>query len=153
TANLPWESRLMKYSILAAALFVGIALASGLVAQEAGPNAAQRGAAAVRGQPPMNPSVWSAQAYDNIWKQWGLTEKPADFDRAVRERSGLHPALYANGGLPMGLHYSKGLLGKGVVNDCLLCHAGVVAGQTVIGAPNASLDLQGLMDDLTITDK
>jgi hypothetical protein len=40
--------------------------------------------------------------------------------------------------VPMGLHYSKGLLGTAVVNDCLLCHAGVVAGQTVIGVTGRS---------------
>src|SRR5262249_23326030 len=44
------------------------------------------------------------------------------------------------------------LFGKGIVNNCLLCHAGRVAGQTVIGLGNASLDLQGLFDDLSVTD-
>ncbi len=53
----------------------------------------------------------------------------------------------------MGLHYSRGLLGKGVINDCLLCHGGVVAGQTVIGLGNASLDLQTLFDDLSTAER
>ena len=98
-------------------------------------------------------SVWSASAYENVWKQWGLREKPADFAEAFRARYGVHPAPYENNGLPMGLHYSKGLFGKGIVNDCLLCHASVVAGQTVIGLGNASLDLQGLFDDFSAVDR
>ncbi len=101
----------------------------------------------------MNPAVWSANAYANIWKQWRVTAKPADLAAAFRKRYGLHAAPYDNDGLPMGLHYSRGLLGKGVVNDCLLCHAGVVAGQTIIGVGNASLDLQSLFDDLFATEQ
>jgi mono/diheme cytochrome c family protein len=125
-----------------------------LLAQAAPHGDVARGAKVVRGQPTMNPPVWSAAAFDNLWKVWGLKEKPADFARLVRERYGVHEAAYDNGGLPMGLHHSQGLLiGKGIVNDCLLCHASVVAGQTVIGAPNASLDLQSLFDDLRISDK
>jgi mono/diheme cytochrome c family protein len=137
---------------LTVGLVVVIVTTSGLGAQETGKTAAERGALAVRGRPAMNPGVWSAGAYDNLWKQWGLAEKPADYRTAVQQRYGLHPADYDNDGLPMGLHYAKGLLGKSVVNDCLLCHAGVVAGQTVIGLANASLDLQSLFDDLTATE-
>ena len=50
-----------------------------------------------------NPPTMAAANRDNAWKNWGLTEKPADFDRLFRERYGLHPAPYPNGGLPMGL--------------------------------------------------
>ena len=71
----------------------------------------------MRGRPAMNPPTWSLKAYDNLWQQWGLTEKPADFERLVRARYGLHPAPYDNGGLPMGLHQSQGLLGKGVASQ------------------------------------
>jgi hypothetical protein len=138
--------------IRAAGALFAIACSSLAVAQERDKAAVARGADAVRGKPAMNPAVWSASAYENIWKQWGVAEKPADYAAAFRTRYGLHPAPYDNDGLPMGLHYSRGLLGKGVVNDCLLCHAGVVAGQTIIGAGNASLDLQGLFDDLTATE-
>ncbi len=108
----------------------------------------ERGRDAARGRPALNPPLWTRAAWDNLWKQWGLKEKPADFDRLLRERYGLHAAPYDNGDLPMGLHESRGLFGKGIVNDCLLCHAGVVAGQTVIGVGNASMDLQSLMDDV-----
>src|SRR5262249_8471074 len=101
-----------------------------------------QGRQAVRGRPAMNPAVWRLAAYDDAWKQWGVKEKPADYRAAFLERYGLHAAPYENDGLPMGLHTTKGLLGKGLVNDCLLCHAGSVAGQTYIGLGNASLDLQ-----------
>jgi mono/diheme cytochrome c family protein len=127
-------------------VFVGeVGLAS---AQELAPSA-ERGWGAVRGKPALNPPIWSRKAFDSLWKQWGLKEKPADYDRAVRQRYGLHSAPYDNAGLPMGLHESRGLLSKGIVNDCLLCHAGTVAGQTYIGVGNSTLDLQGLFDDLT----
>jgi hypothetical protein len=143
----------MRLHVSIFVLATGIATAAGAAAQHGDKAPIQRGAAAVRGQPAMNPPVWTAKAYDNLWKVWGLKEKPAHYQRAVAQRYGLHPAPYDNGGLPMGLHYSQGLLGKGIVNDCLLCHAGVVAGQPVIGAGNASLDLQSLFDDLAEADK
>jgi mono/diheme cytochrome c family protein len=137
------------FRIRAAGVFVGVALASAALAQPSSRDAIDRGAAAVRGRPAMNPPVWSARTYDDLWKLWGVTDKPANFAEALRKRYGLHPAPYDNDGLPMGLHYAKGLFGKGIINDCLLCHAGVVTGQTVIGAGNASLDVQGLFEDLT----
>jgi hypothetical protein len=143
----------MNRSICALGVSLGIALSGTVIAQETGKPSAERGALAVRGKPAMNPGVWSASTYENLWKHWGLAEKPADFARAVRERYGTHVAPYDNHGLPMGLHYSKGLFGKGIVNDCLLCHAGVVAGQTIIGAPNASLDVQTMFDDLSAVER
>jgi mono/diheme cytochrome c family protein len=97
----------------------------------------------------MNPPAWSAEAYENAWKQWKMADKPADYDRAFRQRYGLLPAPFDNHGLPLGLMQAKGLLGRGIVNNCLLCHAGAVAGQTYIGLGNASLDLQALFDELT----
>src|SRR5262245_30181952 len=63
----------------------------------------ERGEEAVRGRPVLNPATWSRPAYDEVWKQWGLKEKPAEYDRVFRQRYGLHPAGYANNGLPMGL--------------------------------------------------
>jgi mono/diheme cytochrome c family protein len=122
--------------------------ASAAFAQEPHRPSAQRGALAVRGQPAMNPPTWLARTFENVWQQWGLREKPADFDRQFRDRYGLLPAPYENAGLPMGLHYATGPFGKGIVNDCLLCHTGTVAGQTILGVANASLDLQSLADDL-----
>src|SRR5262249_18382497 len=110
---------------------------------------ADRGRDAVRGQPALNPAAWSRSAHDNAWKVWGLKEKPASYDAAFRERYGLHEPAYENAGLPMGLHLASGPLGKGVGMDCLLCHAGSVAGKTYIGLGNASLDFQGLYDEMS----
>ena len=111
----------------------------------------ERGEEAVRGRPAMNPSTWSMKAHNQVWKQWGLKEKPADPGRAFRERYGLHAAPYDNGGLPMGLHEVRGF-SKGITTDCLLCHASSIAGQTVIGLGNSSLDLQGMFDELGAAD-
>ena len=98
----------------------------------------------------LNPPIWPSKAYEGAWKQWGVPEKPANYAEAFMERYGLHSAPFDNKGLPMGLLEARGLLGKGIVNNCLLCHAGRVAGQTIIGLGNASIDLQGLFDELSV---
>ncbi|MGZ3390245.1 MAG: c-type cytochrome [Isosphaeraceae bacterium] len=114
--------------------------------------AAERGRELVR--EPLNPPFWSLRAYQEAWKRWGLAKKPADYDRAFRTRYGLHPPLYENGGLPMGFTRPCGLLGlgQGLGNDCLLCHAGTVAGQTIIGLGNSALDMQSLYEELAAAD-
>jgi hypothetical protein len=114
----------------------------------AGKTSVEQGRGLVRGTPPLNPPLWSMRAYSNVWAQWGLKDKPADHDRRFRARYGLYEAPYPNNDLPMGLHVAKGLLSKGIGTDCLLCHAGRVAGRTVIGLGNSALDLQGLLDEL-----
>jgi mono/diheme cytochrome c family protein len=100
----------------------------------------------------LNPPLWSKKAYNNVWKQWGVAERPRDYDRAFRDRYGLHTSPDAKARLPLGLMEAQGLLSKGIINNCLLCHAGTIAGQTVIGLGNASLDLQGLFADLSAAD-
>src|SRR5215470_14252709 len=82
--------------------------------------AAQRGKKALLTKA-YNPPTMLLGAYENAWKHWGLKEKPdaQTFDRLYRERYGLHPAPYPNGGLPMGLRKGDTLLGKGtgLTND------------------------------------
>ena len=120
------------------------------LADEAGPRdrtPAERGRVALW-ERTFTPPAWSVHAYETVWKQWGVSAKPADYARAVQERYGLHPAPYDNEGLPMGLRYAPGIFGKGIAVNCLLCHAGSIAGQSVIGLGNASLDMQSLYDDL-----
>jgi hypothetical protein len=136
-------------AVLTIALAADLSLASDRPATQS-EESAKRGQRAVRGQPPMNPPLWSTGALDSVWKQWGLKEKPDNFAEAFRQRYGLHAAPYENNGLPMGFHFSPGLLGKGLITDCLLCHGGTVAGQTIIGLGNASLDLQTMFDDLNV---
>jgi cytochrome c2 len=81
-----------------------------------------------------------------------ISPKPANYAEAFIERYGLHPAPFENKGLPMGLLAAQGLRGKGIVNNCLLCHAGRVAGQTIIGLGNAAVDIQALFEELSIAD-
>ncbi|MGV3623609.1 MAG: hypothetical protein ACO1OB_22510 [Archangium sp.] len=82
-------------------------------------------------------------AWDNLWRVWGGPQ-PADLPAAMRARYGLVKAPTDNDGLPFGFRQ----VGMNVRADCLVCHAGEVAGQTVIGAPNTQLDLRLLVDDL-----
>lgn len=95
-----------------------------------------------------NPAAWTQNAYDSLWKVWGLKEKPTDYERAVRERFGLHPAPYPNDGLPMGLRKASSLLGKGIAVDCLLCHGGSIMGKSYIGLGNSTLDAEAVFDEL-----
>jgi hypothetical protein len=117
-------------------------------ALRAEPNeAAERGRKALESRS-FNPAVWSQKAYDDVWKQWGLKEKPADFDKSLRERYGLHPAPYPNDGLPMGVRKSATLLGKGISVDCLVCHGGSIMGKSYVGLGNSTLDIQALFQEL-----
>lgn len=127
------------------------ALSAGLAADlhTTAAQSVERGRDAVRGRPALNPPVCATEVYEEVWKRWGVAEKPADYARAVRERYGLNEAPYANGGLPMGLHAARGLFfGTGVGTDCLVCHAGTVAGRTIVGLGNSTMDLEGLLGDL-----
>jgi mono/diheme cytochrome c family protein len=112
---------------------------------------AQRGYKAMIGRT-FVPPIWSARAYENAWKQWGHSEKPGNYADTFMDRYGLHAAPFANRGLPMGLRRARGLLGDAITNDCLLCHAGSIAGQSIIGLGNASLDLQALFDEMYAAD-
>ncbi len=145
-----------------ARILVGLALI-GVVLTPAsgGPEPGERGASekpsADRGREALltksfTPPMWTFTAMNNAWKAWGASEKPADFDRLFRQRYGLHTAPYPNGELPMGLRVGRGLFGKGVANDCLLCHGGAIAGQSHIGLGNTSLDLQALYEELSALD-
>jgi mono/diheme cytochrome c family protein len=93
-------------------------------------------------------------SYHNAWKHWGLERKPdaKDYDRLYRERYGLHPAPYPNGGLPMGLRAAEGsfALGtrNGLTNDCLLCHGGSIFGQSYVGLGNSALDFQAFYEEM-----
>jgi mono/diheme cytochrome c family protein len=98
------------------------------------------------------PPIWRKSAYENVWKQWGPKEKPADLEKAVRERFGLHSAPYPNGGLPMGLRKSNFLVVNGVSLDCLACHGGSILGKSYVGLGNSTLDVQALFEDLSAAD-
>lgn len=82
-------------------------------------------------------------AWDNLWAVWGGA-RPGNYAAAMRARYGFVEAATANDGLPVGLWQ----VGSTVHANCLVCHAGRVNGQLLIGAPNTRLDLQLLIDDL-----
>ncbi|QDU20048.1 c-type cytochrome [Urbifossiella limnaea] len=115
------------------------------------PNAAERGEKALT-TTAFIPAFWTPRAVDSAWKQWGVAAKPADYDAALRDRYGLHPAPYPNDGLPMGLRKARHLFGTGVGADCMMCHGGSVMGTSYVGLGNASLDIQGLFEDLARAD-
>jgi mono/diheme cytochrome c family protein len=100
---------------------------------------------------PYQPAVWSLRSYDDVWKQWGVATKPADYASAFRDRYGLHPAPYANHELPMGMRRAPGLLGTGITTDCLLCHGGSIMGKSYVGLPNSTLDMHALYEEMSRT--
>lgn len=93
-------------------------------------------------------AFWPKPAYDAVWKRWGLKEKPKDYEAAVRERYGLHPAPYKNGEFPMGLRKADLLIGSGVGIDCMTCHGGSLFGKSYVGLGNSSLDVHALFEEL-----
>lgn len=93
-------------------------------------------------------AFWPELAYHNLWRVWGLKEKPADYAAVVRERFGLHPSPYPNAGYPMGLRKADLVIGKGIGIDCMTCHGSSIFGKSIIGLGNSSLDIQSLFDDL-----
>jgi cytochrome c5 len=94
------------------------------------------------------------RAFKSLWKAWGFSSPPPDFEARLRERYGLHPAPYENAGLPMGVSVSrqqrKGE--RALTLDCMLCHGGSIGGVSVIGLPNTTLDLEQITRDLDALD-
>jgi cytochrome c553 len=122
-------------------------LSTFLAAAVAGEPSPERGRAALLEQIHLDP-VWPLEAYDNAWTQWGVDEKPADYEAAFCARYGLHPAPYENDGLPMGLRRIERLGRSRLATDCMLCHGGSVAGKSYLGMPNTTLDLPLLIEEL-----
>ncbi|MDY3561436.1 c-type cytochrome [Gemmata sp. JC673] len=128
-----------------ALLAVSVAAPAG--AAEKAPAPAERGYQALT-RTAFIPAFWTRLALPNAWKSWGVGERPADYDRAVMERYGLHAAPYPNDGLPMGLRKAPLLLNTGVGIDCMLCHGGSIFGRSYVGLGNSTLDIQSLFEDL-----
>ncbi|MGH7226258.1 MAG: c-type cytochrome, partial [Gemmataceae bacterium] len=118
-------------------------------------DAVQRGKKALLGKCYAPPTM-TRRAYGEIWKQWGVKDKPAaaDYDRLFRQRYGLHEAPYPNGGLPMGLRPASLPLGlgKGISMDCMVCHGGSIAGKSYVGIGNATLDYQAFYEEMSAAD-
>lgn len=103
--------------------------------------------------------AWGEAAYRNAGRIWpgavpDPLKEPAAYSAAFNHRYGLHPAPFANDGLPMGLRRGNGPDGAklGLQIDCLVCHGGSIGGTSYIGLGNTQLDLKALLDEMTIAD-
>lgn len=113
------------------------------------PAAAARGYQALTSRS-FTPANFSAKAMEEVWKVWGIKQKPEDPVLAASKRFGLHPAPYPNDGLPMGLRKGSIAFGfPGISLDCMVCHGGSILGQSIVGLGNSTLDLQTLFEELT----
>jgi hypothetical protein len=135
---------------------VGIGLLAALAcpATRAAAPDARRGKQALLGKS-YSPPTMTLRAYEEVWRQWGLAQKPApaDYARLFRERYGLHDAPYPNGGYPMGLRTADALLGgKALTMDCLVCHGGSIAGRSYVGLGNSTLDYQAFYEEMAAAD-
>jgi len=137
----------MRRTLLVLGVLLSAAVAARAPAQDAG--AIERGRKALLTRA-FTPAVWTLDSYGQAWKQWQppLQEKPADYAQAFMDYYGLHPAPFDNP-YPLGLRQGSRIFGKGVTTDCLLCHGGSIAGNSVIGLGNASLDAHALFEDMT----
>lgn len=128
---------------------LGIVLLAGFASSvlAADPVAAARGKKALE-ETAFIPAFWPPFAYDRAWQQWGVSEKPKDYDAAFRTYYGLHPAPYANGRLPMGLRSAPMILGQGIGIDCMTCHGGSILGTSRVGLGNTSIEISSLFEDL-----
>jgi mono/diheme cytochrome c family protein len=125
-------------------------------ARASDPDAVERGRKALLTRS-FSPPTITLDAYNHLWRQWGLDKKPApeEYQRLFRERYGLHEAPYANNGFPMGVREAPlpfSLTKKGLSLDCMLCHAGSIGGQSYIGLGNTTLELQGFFEETSIAD-
>ncbi len=98
-----------------------------------------------------NPAVLSLKAYNNVWKQWGLKEKPKDFPQQLMKRYGLHPSPYPNNDYPMGIRQGTFLFTKGLSIDCMVCHGGSILGKSYVGLGNSTLDYQLFLEEMSRT--
>jgi hypothetical protein len=134
---------------LVALTFAGVALFAAEKDKE--PTSAEKGYKALT-ETAFIPAFWTQHAIPNAWKQWDVREKPANYDAAVMERYGLHPAPYPNDGLPMGFRKAPRLLNTGVGIDCMLCHGGSIMGKSYVGLGNSTLDVQAIFEELSRAD-
>ena len=116
------------------------------------PTAAERGYKALT-ETAFIPALLATAGLPNAWKQWGVNEKPADYDAAFRERYGLHPAPYPNDGLPMGLRKAPFLFVQGH-RHATACSATAArsSARATSASGNSTLDIQALFEELGAAD-
>lgn len=149
--------RVLRVGLLAAGLAIvgpGLAAIGGEVDREA----AERGRISLTSTGYLKPA-WSAEAYRNVAKLWGVTapdpdREPEAFASAFARRYGLAPAPYPNDGLPMGLRRGNGPGGTkaGIAIDCMACHGGSIGGTSYVGLGNTQIDLKLLFQEMLKAD-
>lgn len=121
--------------------------------------AAERGRIALTLKGFLKPE-WSDSAYRRVARLWDEPapdpdRDPSAYAAAFARRYGLHPAPFANDGLPMGLRRGVGPDGRktsGLQIDCMACHGGSIGGKSYVGLGNTQLDLRPLLNDMTVAD-
>lgn len=117
----------------------------------------------------------SASSINNLWKRWGLKQRPDNFDQLLTERYGFNPAPYPNpyplpgedpvasnggsGQLPMGLiqaRDSSGNYNGKVSMNCYICHGGQIGSEEdgeglgpIPGMGNTNTDMMVFMRDIS----
>ena len=117
----------------------------------------------------------TSNVINNLWKAWGLSERPYNFDQLLTERYGFNPAPYpnpyplpgedpvnANGGsgqLPLGLIQGRddhGNYNGRISINCYICHGGQIGfadeGEglgPIPGMGNTNTDMMVFMRDMS----
>jgi mono/diheme cytochrome c family protein len=117
----------------------------------------------------------SSSNLSSLWKQWGLDERPDNFDQLLTERYGFNPAPYPNpyplpgedpintnggsGQLPMGLIQGRDDAGNynGKISmNCYICHGGQIGFEnegeglgSIPGMGNTNTDMMIFMRDIS----
>ncbi len=112
---------------------------------------------------------------NNLWKAWGMKQRPANFDELLTERYGFNPAPYPNpyplpgedpvatnggsGQLPMGLIQGRDASGNfnGKISiNCYICHGGQIGSAEdgeglgpIPGMGNTNTDMMIFMRDIS----
>ncbi len=96
------------------------------------------------------PAIWTTAGYKNAWQYWQppLKEAPRDYDQAFREHYGLHPGLTRTAIYPWACAGHSLLIKNAMAYDCMLCHAGSIAGKSYLGLGNSALDLQAVFEEI-----
>jgi cytochrome c5 len=102
-----------------------------------------------------SPTIMDPIIFANLWRSWDTASRDAAekaFEEVRRKmtlkRYGLLEAPFENGGAPLGMVVKKD---GTYAMTCLICHAGQVAGQTILGLPNNALNFSAIYEDVEKT--
>lgn len=102
-----------------------------------------------------SPAIMDEFVFANLWRSWDPSARdlaakaPEETRRKMTlDRYGLLEAPFDNGGAPLGMVVDEN---GGYAISCLICHAGSVAGQTVMGVANTAVDFSAIYEDTAST--